>query len=125
MKIRKRMVDDVAVVVLSGPLDSQSVQLVRNKVAGLLSGNEHVAVDFSGVSCVSSVSLRAMLLLYRQAQVLDRTIAITGLSPEVHNVLEATGFLNFFIVSDSVEQCVVKLQNTLGGKELEHAAAAT
>jgi anti-sigma B factor antagonist len=125
MKIRKRMVDDVAVVALSGPLDGQSAHQVRDRVAGLLKENERVTVDFSGVTCVSSISLRTMLLLYRQAQVLDCTIAITGLSPEVHNVLDATGFLSFFVVSDSVEQCVVKLQETLGGRELEHAAAAT
>jgi anti-anti-sigma factor len=125
MKVRKRMVGEVAVAALSGALDSHSAAEVRDKVAALLPEHEHVVVDFSGVSCVSSASLRAMLLIYRQAQALDRTVAVVGLSPEVHNVLDATGFLDFFVVSDTVADGVADLQNTKGGKELEHAASAT
>jgi anti-anti-sigma factor len=123
MRVRKRMVGDVAVVALSGALDSGSAAEVRDKVAGLLPDHEHVVVDFSAVSCVSSASLRAMLLIYRQAQALGRTVAVVGLSPEVHNVLEATGFLGFFVVSGTVADAVADVQETKGGKELEHAAA--
>jgi anti-sigma B factor antagonist len=124
MRVRKRMVGDVAVAALSGALDSESAAEIREKVAGLLPEHKHVVVDFSGVSCVSSASLRAMLLIYRQAQALDRTVAVVGLSPEVHNVLDATGFLDFFVVSESVADAVADVQGPRGGKELEHAAAS-
>jgi len=91
MKFNKRVVDDVAVVALSGGLDHQSAVEVQDRIARLLPEREHMVVDFSKVTCVSSASLRTMVLLYRQAQALGHTVAVVGLSPEVHNVLEATG----------------------------------
>jgi len=124
MRARKRMVGDVAVVALSGALDSESAAEIRDKVAGQLPDHEHVVVDFSGVSCVSSASLRAMLLIYRQAQALDRTVAVVGMSPEVRNVLDATGFLDFFVVADSVGDAVAAVEDLRGVNDLEHATAS-
>jgi anti-sigma B factor antagonist len=110
MNFRKRMVGEVAVAVLSGALDGASALDVRDKLSKLLSQYEHVVVDFSGVSCVSSTSLRMLLLIYRQAQALGHTVAVLGLSPEVHNVLAATGFLDFFVVSDSITEAVASMR---------------
>jgi anti-sigma B factor antagonist len=81
MEIRKRMVGDVAVAELSGAMDSHSATEVHDEITSLLPQHEHVVVDCSGVSCVSNASLRMMLLIYRQAQALDRTVAVVGLSP--------------------------------------------
>lgn len=122
------MAGDVAVMVLSGALDSESAGEIRDKVAGQLPEHEHLVVDFSGVSCVSSASIRAMLLIYRQAQALDRTVAVVGLSPEVHNVLDATGFLDFFVVAESVAEATVAVaavDDLKGVKDLEHATSVT
>ncbi|MFD1045065.1 STAS domain-containing protein, partial [Kibdelosporangium lantanae] len=56
MKARKRMVGEVAVIALSGGLDSHSAAEIRDRVTGQLADHEHVVVDFSGVTCVSSAS---------------------------------------------------------------------
>ena len=43
MNIRKRMVGDVAVVALSGALDSHSADAVRDRITDLLPQHHHVA----------------------------------------------------------------------------------
>ncbi|HEX6358130.1 STAS domain-containing protein [Actinophytocola sp.] len=85
-----------------------------------------IVVDFSGVSSVSSASLRAMLLIYRQAQAIGCAVAVVGLSPEVHNVLEATGFLHFFVVAETVTDGVAAVRaRTEGSEEREHATSGS
>lgn len=126
MKFSKRLIDDVAVVVLSGALDSQSALDVQDRIAELLPQHEHVVIDFSRVSCVSSASLRTMVLIYRQAQALGHTVAVVGLSAEVHNVLDATGFLDFFVLSDSVSDGVADMRTRVEGRrQRDHATART
>jgi anti-sigma B factor antagonist len=123
MKARKRMVGEVAVIALSGGLDSHSAAEIRDRVTVQLADHEHVVVDFTGVTCVSSASIRAMLLIYRQAQALDRTVAVVGLSPEVRNVLAATGFLHFFVIAGSVADAVAAVAEPKGVNQLERAAS--
>jgi anti-sigma B factor antagonist len=126
MKFNKRLVDDVCVIALSGALDHQSAVDVQDRIARVLPEREHVVIDFSKVSCVSSASLRTMVLIYRQAQALGHTVAVVGLSPEVHNVLSATGFLDFFVLSDSIQAGVAGvLSRTEGRQEREHATTRT
>jgi anti-sigma B factor antagonist len=126
MKFNKRLVDDVCVIALSGALDHQSAVDVQDRIARVLPEREHLVVDFSKVTCVSSASLRTMVLLYRQAQALGHTVAVVGLSPEVHNVLSATGFLDFFVLSDSIQAAVADVQSrSEGRREREHATART
>jgi anti-anti-sigma factor len=126
MKFNKRLIDDVCVISLSGALDHQSAVEVEDRIAQLLPQREHLVVDFSKVTCVSSASLRTMVLLYRQAQALGHSVAVVGLSPEVHNVLGATGFLDFFVLSDNVQAAVTDVQSrSEGRREREPAASRT
>jgi len=126
MKFNKRLVDDVCVIALSGALDHESAVEVEDRIAQILPQREHLVVDFSKVTCVSSASLRTMVLLYRQAQALGHSVAVVGLSAEVHNVLSATGFLDFFVLSDSVQAAVADVQSRSEGRRArEHATART
>jgi anti-anti-sigma factor len=106
VNIKRRTIDNVTVVALSGALDGPAAVAAREKINKLLPQHEHLVVDLSETTCVSSASVRTMLLIYRQAQALGHTVAVVGLTPEVHNVLEATGFLDFFVVADTVKACV-------------------
>jgi anti-sigma B factor antagonist len=124
MKLNKRLIDDVAVVALTGALDAESAADVQDRISRVLPLHEHVVLDFSKVSCVSSASLRTLVLVYRQAQSLGHSVAVVGLSPEVHNVLDATGFLDFFVLADTVTGGVAGvLDKQEGRRERDHAIA--
>lgn len=122
MNIRRRTVGNVAVVGLSGELDSDSSSELGIKLARLLMENPKILIDFAGVTCVSSAGLRTMLLLYRQAQMVGHEVGVVGLSAEVHNVLEATGFLDYFTVSANVSDGVALMRtDTAREEKREHA----
>jgi anti-sigma B factor antagonist len=126
MKIHKRLIDDVAVVVLSGGLNAETAAEFQDQMAQLLPEHEHVVIDFTKVTCLSSASLRTMVLMYRQAQALGHSVAVVGMSAEVHNVLEATGFLEFFVLSDTITAGVADVRTRSEGKhEREPATART
>jgi len=102
MEIRSREIESIMVLSLVGELDSRSAPEVQQRILAGLPRNECVLLDFSGVTFVSSAGLRTMLLIYRQAQSLNSTVGLVGLTDEIRSVLSATGFLGFFIVSDSL-----------------------
>ena len=100
MEIKKHVVDEILVVELTGDLDSRSAPAVQEQLLRSVPANERVMLDLSGVSFVSSAGLRTMLLIYRQAQSVNSSVALVGLSDEIRRVLSATGFLGFFVVAD-------------------------
>jgi len=126
VNIKVRTVGQVPVVALSGALDGAAAVEVRDKINELLPSHEYLVMDLSGTTCVSSASLRTMLLIYRQAQALGRTVAVVGLTPEVHNVLDATGFLDFFIVAETVDGGVAAVSaRAEEGLNREHALSGS
>ena len=126
MNINIYAIGQVPVVALSGALDGPAAIEVRDKINELLPLHESVVIDLSGTTCVSSASLRTMLLIYRQAQALGRTVAVVGLTPEVHNVLDATGFLEFFVVAGSVDDgAVAAPARAEEGLNREHALSGS
>jgi anti-sigma B factor antagonist len=110
MDISIKIVDSVTVIGLDGSLDSRSAPTVQESILGSLPEDGQVLLDLGGLSFVSSAGLRTMLLVYRQAQCVNTTVALVGLSEQLRDVLSATGFLGFFLVSDSVEGALAGLR---------------
>ncbi len=117
MNIRKRMVGPVTVISLDGQLDSHTTPEVQAKISRLLPAHGRVLLDFGKVACLSGDGLRTALLLYRQAQCLDSSVALVGLSPSLRNVLAATGYLDFFVVAETVADAIAALQSQAPGYE--------
>jgi len=47
-----------------------------------------------------------LLLLYRQATAKDGKVVLVGLSDEIKDTMSMTGFLKFFVVTDSLDEGV-------------------
>jgi anti-sigma B factor antagonist len=110
MDISKRIIDSVTVISLIGSLDSRSATAVQEAILPSLPEHGRVLLDLNRVTFVSSAGLRTMLLIYRQAQCVDTTVALVGLSGQLQAVLSATGFLGFFVVADSVDSGLAGLR---------------
>lgn len=102
VEIRKRTVGAAVVAQLSGDLDSRSAPAAQERLVALVAPAGRLLVDLTDVPYMSSAGLRTMLLVYRQAQCVDTAVALVGLNAELRSVLAATGFLDFFVVRDSV-----------------------
>jgi anti-sigma B factor antagonist len=118
MNIHKRMAGPVCVISLDGKLDSHTTPTVHAAMPDLLPAKGQVLLDFTKVACMSGDGLRTALLVYRQAQGLESSVALVGLSADLKNVLTATGYLDFFVVADTVADALAALQ-----EEIESAIA--
>jgi len=112
MQIREYKIDSILVIRLTGDLDSRSAPAAQEQILPSLPADERILLDLTGVPFVSSAGLRTMLLIYRQAQIMNSSVALVGLSSELRDVLTATGFLGFFVVADSLAEAVELLNTT-------------
>lgn len=114
MEISKRQAGDVLILSLSGDLDGRVPRETQREILQALPSGRRVLLDLAGLGVVTSAGLRTMLQIYRQAQTLDATVALVGLTDQLRNILTATGFLSFFTVGDSVEQGLARLGEPVG-----------
>ena len=110
MDVRNQTVGDVVVITLEGELDGKSAPVTQQQILPLISEEGKILLDMSGVGYMSSAGLRMLLLFYRQALSKDSKIALVGLSEEIQDTMSATGFLDFFVVSDTVDSGVEVLR---------------
>lgn len=103
MKLDKQEHGPVAVISLTGRLDSTTARDVQGQLAALLVPGEHVVLNLRGVTYMSSAGLRVLLLVHRQAEREGIGVALADLPDEVRAIMSATGFLDFFAVADDLD----------------------
>ena len=65
---------------------------------------DRILLDLAQVSFMSSAGLRAMLITHQQTQQdAGKTVALAQLPESIRDNMEATGFLSFFQVFDTIE----------------------
>ncbi|MEU1289230.1 STAS domain-containing protein [Kitasatospora sp. NPDC005856] len=109
MHVEKYMRGAVTVLVLKGELDSVTAAEAHTGLMDLLPVGGRVLLDLSEVSYISSAGLRVLLLVYREARHKDVPLALAGVPAEARVVMSATGFLDAFVVADTVAEGVEAL----------------
>ncbi len=94
----------VTVARLVGEMNSSTVEIVQNSLLELVQPGCKILLDMSGVTYISSVGLRALLLLYRQTSHEEGHIVLCGLTEMVYDTMFITGFLEFFETYDTCAQ---------------------
>jgi anti-sigma B factor antagonist len=61
-------------------------------------------LDMTKVDYLSSAGLRLLLLTYREVTAARGKVVLLGVSREIQTVMSHTGFLSFFVLSDSPEK---------------------
>ncbi|MEU7751302.1 STAS domain-containing protein [Micromonospora sp. NPDC049101] len=109
MRVEKSMRENTTVIALIGDLDSATASQVHNDLGQLIPDEGHLLLDLSRMSYLSSAGLRVLLLVYRQARQKGLRLALAGIPADVHAVLSATGFIEAFLVADTVDAGVEAL----------------
>jgi anti-sigma B factor antagonist len=86
-------------VSLDGRLDQTAAHEVRTVLLPLLGQRDRVLLDLTGVHSATEAGLRAMLLLYRYAKRAGARMALVGVPGDIRDVLDAAGFLRFFMLA--------------------------
>lgn len=112
LRIRRRTTESAVVVAVTGELDSSTAPEAQERIATAMTADHELVLDLSGVPYMSSAGLRMMLLVYRQAQTLNVPVALVGVQDGLLAIMEATGFLEFFTLADSVPDALRALDST-------------
>ncbi|MFN6569554.1 anti-sigma factor antagonist [Dendronalium sp. ChiSLP03b] len=102
----------VTVVELVGDIDTNTAPSVQGQILPLAQAGIRMILEMTKVAYMSSAGLRILLSLYRQISVKGGQIILVGLSEEIRDTMDNTGFLDFFKTCDTLEQAleVLKVQ---------------
>lgn len=103
MHVERSMRGDITVIALIGDLDAVTASQVQTEFGFLAPDRGRLLLDLSRVSTRSSLSLRLLLLLYRQARQQRLKMAFACVPPDLHAVMSSTGFLRGLLVADTVD----------------------
>ena len=99
MDIHNEQVGDVHVVTASGRLDGIYSSAFAKEVGALITGTKpKILIDFTEIDFVTSAGLRAVLVLMKKAQASGGVFALCGVSEQVREVLDISGFGEVFSI---------------------------
>ena len=81
---------------LGEELDSFNYQQVQDDILAILEKGSSVLLDMTACHYVSSTGLRVLLYSKKMAAAKGLKICLSGISDEVKDVMDVTGFSNFF-----------------------------
>lgn len=81
---------------LDKALDSFNFQQVQSDLLDILERGCDVVIDMTTCNYVSSTGLRVLLYSKKVAATKGLKICLSGISDEVKDIMNVTGFINFF-----------------------------
>ena len=81
---------------LGAELDSFNYQQVQDDILAILNGGASVVLDMTDCNYISSTGPRVLLYSKKVAATKGLKICLSGISDEVKDIMDVTGFSNFF-----------------------------
>ena len=107
MEIKTSTQNGATIIELSGSLDGNTVNEAQEKILPLLSANNFsLVLDLKSCGYISSAGLRLLLMAAKQLSTQGGVLLLSGLSAEIKDVMEMTGFDNFFKTFENVAQAL-------------------
>lgn len=108
LTITEKNQDNKLVVYCEGRVDSTNANIFEEKLAAIVGeGQNKFIIDFSKIAFVSSAGLRVLLIAAKKVKPNGGAIILTGLSPEVQEVFDISGFTSIFTIHKTVEEALV------------------
>jgi anti-anti-sigma factor len=98
MNINKAQNGDKTTLVLSGRLDTTTAPMLQDSLIPEFDTVKHVTLDFAELVYVSSAGLRVLLMGEKAAKSKDASMTLTGVSEEIMEVFEMTGFADMLTI---------------------------
>ena len=91
MTINKNLEGSKLTVAVEGRLDTTTAPQLEEEFKNSLEGVEDLVLDFSKLDYISSTGLRVLLSAQKQMNKVGK-MTLTGVSPEIMEIFEVTGF---------------------------------
>jgi anti-sigma B factor antagonist len=109
MHVEVEVVDQVTVVIIVGELDASTAAVAQQSILPHAESGGKLLLQMSGVSYMSSAALRMLLATYRLITSRGGTVGLVGLSEELRDTMEMTGFLEFFATHDALPDAIAAM----------------
>jgi anti-anti-sigma factor len=111
MEIKTSTKEGSTIIEIIGSLDGNTVNEAQEKILPLIS-SAHVSMVLDMKECgyISSAGLRLLLMAAKQLSTQSGTLVLSGLSDEIKDVMEMTGFNNFFKTFDTVPSALATMR---------------
>ena len=98
MNITKSSGDGNVIFALDGRLDTTTAPLLQEQLIPAFDEAKEIKLDFSQLAYVSSAGLRVLLMGQKAAKAKGGSMIVCGVSPEVMEVLDMTGFSDMLTI---------------------------
>ena len=95
----------LTIIALNGRLDVSSADSVRQQICGLMeSSHRSLIICMADCEYVSSLGIRALLVIAKLAKNKAIKLVFAALKDEVYDVFEMTGFLTMLICVPTIQE---------------------
>ncbi len=95
---------------LGEELDSFNYQQVQDDIIAILEKGSNTVLDMTACKYISSTGLRVLLYSKQMAASKGLKVYLVGMSAEVRDIMDVTGFSSFFDTFDTMEECLGNIQ---------------
>lgn len=108
MNIKEIKKDKATVLVIEGRIDSSTSAELEKKLIVMIETEKEkdIIIDFSAMDYISSAGLRVLLMAAKKAGKMGGKVVLVGLSVNVKEVFDISGFSNIFNIYASQEEAV-------------------
>ncbi|TFG79823.1 MAG: anti-sigma factor antagonist [Chrysiogenales bacterium] len=103
MTVREGKIDSFALVEVTGRVNSENSETLKDFLQELGKREQQVLIDCSALEYISSSGLGALLMLLKLIQNKGGILRLFSLSPRIAEVFEISGFDKFFPIFSSLE----------------------
>ena len=98
MTINKAQENGKLILAIEGRLDTTTAPQLQEVLIPAFDDSKEITLDFRELVYVSSAGLRVLLMGQKQAKKTGGAMTLTGVSEEVMEVLEMTGFADMLTI---------------------------
>jgi anti-sigma B factor antagonist len=103
--------DGMLLATINGNIDGQTAPDLQSALMPHIATTSIALFDVTAVPYMSSAGFRLLLLMYRNVALRGGRLAIIGLSDEIRETMEMTGFLDFFLLAASLDEAIAQVQH--------------
>lgn len=109
MDVVEQQIGGVTVIVLKGRMDSNTSGGLEPVLFERAKSCDAMVVDLKHVQYVSSAGLRVLLKTAKTSRAAENRLALAGLSPQVLEVFEISGFTAIFQIFDDADKAAMEM----------------
>lgn len=103
MNVTLHTTNNILILTIEGSIDSKTAGDLQNQIMDSVADAKNIIMNLSAVEFLSSAGLRILLMVYRQLKARNGKIILVGVSEDIRDVMEMTGFINFFEIHQTLE----------------------